>query len=48
MHAVDAFWDATEGRMVPEKEWRDRGKPGRFTQYFLADPHFDEDEPPEL
>ena len=47
MHAVDAFWDATEGRMVPAKEWRDRGKPGRFTQYFLADPHFDEDEPPE-
>ena len=47
MHAVDAFWDATEGRMVPEKEWRDRGKPGRFTQYFLADPRFDEDEPPE-
>ena len=47
MHAVDAFWDATEGRMVPEKERRDRGKPGRFTQYFLADPRFDEDEPPE-
>ena len=47
MHAVDAFWDATEGRMVPEKERPERGKPGRFAQYFLADPRFDEDEPPE-
>ena len=47
MHAVDAFWDATEGRMIPEKERRERGKPGRFTQYFLADPRFDEEEPPE-
>jgi hypothetical protein len=47
MHAVDAFWDATEGRMIPEKEHRERGRPGRFTQYFLADPRFDEEEPPE-
>jgi len=47
MHAVDAFWDTTEGRMVPEPGRRERGKPGKFAQYFLADPRFDEDEPPE-
>ena len=47
MHAVDAFWDTTEGRMVPEPERRERGKPGKFAQYFLADPRFDEEEPPE-
>jgi hypothetical protein len=33
--------------MVPEPERRERGKPGRFAQYFLADPRFDEEEPPE-
>jgi len=47
MHAVDAFWDTTEGRMVPEKERPDRGKPGRVAQYFLADPRFDEEESPD-
>ncbi len=47
MHAVDAFWDAAEGRMVPDKERRQRGKPGRFAQYFLGDPRFDDEEPPE-
>ena len=47
MHAVDAFWDTTEGRMVPEPERRERGKPGKFAQYFLADPRFDEEDPPE-
>ena len=47
LHAVDSFWDTAEGRMVPEKERPDRGKPGRVAQYFLADPRFDEEEPPE-
>ncbi|MET1058750.1 MAG: hypothetical protein ABWX84_04105 [Nocardioides sp.] len=47
MHAVDAFWDTTEGRMVPEPERRARPKPGRVAQYFLADPRFDEEDPPD-
>lgn len=44
LHAVDSFWDTTEGRMVPEKEHRPRKKPGLMGQYLLADPRFDEDE----
>jgi hypothetical protein len=37
---VDKFWDATEGRMVPEPVHpHDRSHDGKFTQYFLADPH---------
>ena len=38
---VDRFWDAAEGRMVPEPVHpdRDRDHEGRWTQYFLADPH---------
>ena len=44
LHAVDSFWDATEGRIVPEKEHAPRKKPGRMGQYLLADPRFDEDE----
>jgi hypothetical protein len=44
LHAVDSFWDTTEGRMVPEKEHAARKKPGLMGQYLLADPRFDEDE----
>ena len=44
LHAVDAFWDTTEGRMVPEKEHAEHKKPGLMAQYLLADPRFDEDE----
>ncbi|HEY0646005.1 MAG TPA: hypothetical protein VGD39_21510, partial [Nocardioides sp.] len=46
MHTVDAFWDETEGRMVPVPDRPRREKPGLFTQYFLADPRFEEEEPP--
>jgi hypothetical protein len=42
---VDRFWDAAEGRMVPEPvRHHDRTHQGRLTQYLLADPHLDEDE----
>jgi hypothetical protein len=43
---IDGFWDAAEGRMVPEPlHHHERGDDGAFTQYFLADPHLpDEDE----
>ena len=37
---VDRFWDAAEGRMIPEPVHpHDRGHDGRLTQYLLADPH---------
>ena len=44
---VDGFWDAAEGRMVPEPlHHHERNDDGRFTQYLLADPHLpDEDDP---
>ena len=45
MHAVDLFWDTAEGRMSPTKPRPPRKRPGIVTQYFLADPRFDEDEP---
>jgi hypothetical protein len=44
MHVADGFWDTVEGRMVPEPERPPKPPPGRFTQYFLADPRFDEEE----
>lgn len=41
---VDRFWDMAEGRMAPEPiRHHDRSHDGLITQYFLADPHFDED-----
>jgi hypothetical protein len=40
MHTVDRFWDAVEGRMVPEPARAPRKPPGLVTQYLLADPHF--------
>ena len=46
LHAVDSFWDAAEGRMVPEPARPPHKAPGKVTQYFLADPRFDEDHPP--
>ncbi len=46
MHAVDSFWDTAEGRMVPMPTRPQRRAPGRFTQYLLADPRFDEEGPP--
>ena len=42
---VDRFWDATEGRMIPEPvKPHDRSHDGRFAQYFLADPHLPDEE----
>ena len=46
MHLADAFWDAAEGRMVPEPERPEHKAPGRMGQYLLADPRFDEEPPP--
>jgi hypothetical protein len=46
LHAVDSFWDAAEGRMVPEPARPPHKEPGKVTQYLLADPRFDEDHPP--
>lgn len=44
---VDQFWDATEGRMIPEPvRHRDREHQGRLTQYLLADPHLPDEEQP--
>jgi hypothetical protein len=41
---VDRFWDAAEGRMVPEPvRHHDRTHQGKLTQYLLADPHLDEE-----
>jgi len=44
LHTVDSFWDAAEGRMVPETVHKEHKSPGRMGQYLLADPRFDEDE----
>ena len=42
---VDRFWDAAEGRMVPEPvRHHERSEDGPITQYLLADPHLPEDE----
>lgn len=41
---VDRFWDAAEGRMIPEPVHpHDRDHDGRLTQYLLADPHLREE-----
>ena len=45
MHVVDGFWDATEGRMVPEPEPPPKKPLGLFGQYLMGDPQFDEDAP---
>jgi hypothetical protein len=47
MHAADLFWDAVEGRMVPEPTRPAHRHPGLMTQYLLADPRFDEEQPPQ-
>ena len=41
---ADQFWDAAEGRMVPEPvRHHDRDHQGKLTQYLLADPHLPDD-----
>lgn len=40
---VDHFWDAAEGRMIPEPvKPHDRSQDGLLMQYLLADPHMSE------
>jgi hypothetical protein len=46
MHTADSFWDSVEGRMVPEPRRAPKKEPGRFTQYLLGDPRFDEEGQP--
>ncbi|WP_459982340.1 hypothetical protein [Nocardioides sp. AN3] len=47
MRKTDAFWDAAQGRIVPEQDRVPKKKPGLVGQYFLADPRFGEDDPSE-
>ena len=42
---ADRFWDAAEGRIVPEPEHPHHKPPGLLAQYVLADPRFDLEEP---
>ena len=42
MRLADGFWDAVEGRYVPERPRRARKAPGLIGQYLLADPRFEE------
>lgn len=43
LRAADSFWDAAEGRMVPEPERPPHPAPGLGSQYLLANPSFDEE-----
>jgi hypothetical protein len=51
MRTTDAFWDAAQGRIVPEPEHVPKKKPGLLGQYLLASPRFGEEretpDPPE-
>lgn len=42
MRTTDAFWDAAQGRIVPEPARPPRKEPGRLGQYLLASPRFDQ------
>jgi hypothetical protein len=41
---ADRFWDAAEGRIIPEPEHPHHKPPGLLAQYLLADPRFDLDD----
>jgi len=41
--ATDAFWDATEGRMLAAPRPEPRKRPGLLGQYLLGNPRLDED-----
>jgi len=45
MRAADAFWDAVEGRYVPQPRRKEHKRPGLIGQYLMADPRFEEEEP---
>jgi hypothetical protein len=47
MRTTDAFWDAAQGRIVPEPERVPKKKPGLLGQYLLASPRFTDDDRPE-
>jgi hypothetical protein len=47
MRATDAFWDAAQGRIVPERAREPKKEPGLLGQYLLASPRFDEHDRPE-
>jgi hypothetical protein len=40
MRTTDAFWDAAQGRIVPEPVHAPKKKPGLLGQYLLASPRF--------
>lgn len=44
MRRTDAFWDAAQGRIVPEPAHEPKKKPGLLGQYLLASPRFGQDE----
>ncbi|MEP9383847.1 hypothetical protein [Nocardioides sp. KR10-350] len=43
MRVADSFWDAVEGRFVPEQRHKEHKRPGLIGQYLMADPRFDEE-----
>lgn len=47
MRTTDAFWDAAQGRIVPEPEREPKKKPGLLGQYLLASPRFTDQDKPE-
>jgi len=47
MRVADAFWDAVEGRFVPQQQAKSHKRPGLIGQYLMADPRFDEEPEPE-
>jgi hypothetical protein len=42
---ADRFWDAAEGRIIPEPPHPHHKPPGLLAQYVLADPRFDLEDP---
>jgi hypothetical protein len=46
MRTNDAFWDAAQGRIVPEPHHEPKKKPGLLGQYLLASPRFNDEENP--
>ena len=44
MRTTDAFWDAAQGRIVPEPKRPPKKEPGLLGQYLLGSPRFGDDE----
>jgi hypothetical protein len=47
MRTADAFWDAAQGRIVPEPVRAPKKQPGLLGQYLLASPRFKDEHRPE-